>query len=978
MTIRLSTFGGLRVAGEDGELDSLLGRRLRAALFVYLAVERRASRASVASIFWPERDEEQARHALRQGLYDLRKALGGDWLDATAHEIRVGRGVRVDAHAFTQAIERGQVQGAAELYAGPFLDGMHLVDQRPWETWVEGRRAEYGRSFRRACREWLSSMREAGDLAGAIAAAQHWLAPDPFDDEAQHKLIEALAEGGERTEALRQYEMYARLLEPDGLRPLDDTVALIERIRSESAAWPNDVQSSVTAPVPDAHESTTAAPAPITPAPESGTPALGSPAPLAESSDPVPAADSDHRGARQPLRTRVSGSGTPGRRPRRVLVGIAGAVVLASGIWFVQPRWDSWSAGSLGWLAAESTSRGVVEQVVVADFGAPAADPDLGSVVTDALRIDLLKAHALRVLDPSEVNGILEQMRVGAGAPITAELAREVALRAGVKAVLEGEIAQAGTGYVLTAALRSSASHEVLAAFRETARGPDEVIPAIDRLSRRIRRRAGESLESVRAAPALGRVTTTSLEALRLYTRADRASQRADYHQVLSLLDETLELDPEFAMAWRLLAVTLYNTGLDRTREVEAATRAYELRHRLGPRERFLAQAEYHSRVTHDRAATIEAYRRVLELDPDDPKALNNLALLYFFSNAYGAAAQLLERLVDLPAASAVAFANLTRVRIAQSRLEDARHAVDLLEARYPESPDGALARFWVLLLSRDEAGARAQLESMLDDPDLSPLEQCRVHDHLARLALWRGRLEEARHHLEAAEQIARDAGGAYHPLIWRLRRAHVEVAVGDPERGVGLVLDSIDGTSLDEVPPPERHHLLQSIILGMAGQPNEAEAMLRRFEAEVPPELHAGYRVQEAEARALLALQRGNAEGAVRILERVRESYPCRFCLADQMGWALRDAGRLDDAAREWETALSWKDSFNYLSHRLTQHLWVLPHAASLYEQLGDTARAIDLHRRVVEVWADADTELQPRVAHARVRIAALLAQQP
>ena len=43
------------------------------------------------------------------------------------------------------------------------------------------------------------------------------------------------------------------------------------------------------------------------------------------------------------------------------------------------------------------------------------------------------------------------------------------------------------------------------------------------------------------------------------------------------------------------------------------------------------------------------------------------------------------------------------------------------------------------------------------------------------------------------------------------------------------------------------------------------------------------------------------------------------------------------------------------------------------LYEELGDTERALHYHRRLVELWADADPELQPQVEHARERIAAL-----
>lgn len=932
MTIRLTTFGRLRAMGEDGELDSLLGRRLRAALFIYLAVERRVPRSSLSAVFWPERDEDRARHALRQSLYDLRKVLGVGWLEATAHEVRVKPDVHTDAHTFMVALERGDAESAARLYEGPFLEGIHLVDQKPWESWVDGRRTAYGRAFRRACRGWLEARRSAGDLAGALEAAQRWAAPDPFDDEAQHRLIETLAEAGERTEAIRQYETYTRLLEPERLRPLDETVALIERVRSEVAAWPE-------------REGEPDAPAPATP---SEAPAHASPASTPRS-----------RWRRRAVRY----------RPWSVLAGISVLVGLLAAFWLVRP---GAFAGALGSLWAEGAiTEG--ERIVLADFGGPRTDPSLGVVVTDALQMDLLMTEIVQVLDPSEVREVLDQMQVEDGAPLNAERAREVALRIGAKAVLDGEIAQAGTGYVLTAALRAAESGQILAAFRETAGNPDEVIPAIDRLSREIRRRAGESLRSLDAAPPLASVTSSSLDALRIYSEADRAFEQGDYVRVISLLEDAVELDPEFAMAWRLLAVTLGNAGWDQARELEAATRAYELRDRLRPRERYLTAARYHSEVTHDHGSSVKAYRRVLELRPDDDVALNNLALMYHRSGDFETAAELFEKAISLPEPSAIEYHNLVLTRLAGQQLNEARKAMDVMSKRFPDHLSTIAARFWVLLHQGDTAGARAAVEPVLTDADFSPRERAWAHDLMARVALWRGRLVEARGHFEAAERIASDAGPPHNPFAWRLGRALAEAMVGGADSAVQLLRDGIEDGLPERVTPLERYHFLQAIVLGMAGRSDAAEAVLQRFQAEVPPALHDGYHTHNESARALIQLQRGDPNEAVRTLERVRALQPCRFCFARLMGWALRDAGRLEEAAKEWEVSVAGKDVFFYPGFHLAEQLWVLQRLPSVYEELDDTTRALHHYRRLVNLWQDADPELEPLVEHARERMAAL-----
>jgi DNA-binding SARP family transcriptional activator/TolB-like protein len=238
MAIEIVTLGGLHVLDDEGELEWLSGQRSRSALLVYLAVERRASREGITAVFWPESDTESARHALRQGLYQIKKALHAEWVESRAHELEVSSIVRADVHEFSDAIARGDLDSAVRLYRGPFLDGVHLVDQRSWESWVDSKRAYYARTFRKACRDLVEVRRSNGDTRGAIAICELWVTRDPLDDEAQHRLIEALAQAGERAEAIRQYETYARTLEAESLEPPKQTRELIEQIRSTSSEVP--------------------------------------------------------------------------------------------------------------------------------------------------------------------------------------------------------------------------------------------------------------------------------------------------------------------------------------------------------------------------------------------------------------------------------------------------------------------------------------------------------------------------------------------------------------------------------------------------------------------------------------------------------------------------------------------------------------------------------------------------------------------
>lgn len=232
MTIRLFTLGGLRATQDGTELDWLGSQWMRAALLVYLTLERAATRDALVALFWPETDADSARRRLNQTVFALRQVLGEESIESHGRELRAGAQLQADALDFERAVAAERYDDASALYRGPFLTGVHLVDSNAFESWVDARRSKYAKQFRKACRAVVDARIASGDLTGAVAMAQAWEAPDPLDDEAQHRLIELLARVSGRTEALKQYEAYSRLLEAEELQPLDQTrelAATIER-----------------------------------------------------------------------------------------------------------------------------------------------------------------------------------------------------------------------------------------------------------------------------------------------------------------------------------------------------------------------------------------------------------------------------------------------------------------------------------------------------------------------------------------------------------------------------------------------------------------------------------------------------------------------------------------------------------------------------------------------------------------------------
>ena len=631
--------------------------------------------------------------------------------------------------------------------------------------------------------------------------------------------------------------------------------------------------------------------------------------------------------------------------------------------------------------AASLAAQGVFEArepVILADFENAAPDGTLGSMVTEALRIDLLQSSAVTVLSPPKLAEALQRAGRSQTDGLSAEAAREIAVRDGIKAIITGSVGAVGDGFVLTASIIEPESGEPLAAFRETASSEADLLRSIDRLSGRIREKAGESLRSVRARPPLSAVTTPSLEALRIYMRAMERYDGGDRAGAIRLLESAVELDPEFAMAYRRLAVILFSSGRDPPRAREVTIRAYELRSRLTAAERLLAEANYHQLVTGDIARAADAYRELLRLQPDDPVALNNLAMLDLVRGNADEAVELLATAVSGPAETATAHANLVRA------LWQARHdsavgpAIDAAIQRYPDNFYVASRRMRHLTMLGEYEAAHAAGDSLRARFGATPAYDYSVSNNLAAIDLARGRLEEAREHMRSITRRTREDDDPADYVFAVSGQAFFELVVARaPERARALLADLEASIEFDGLGVVDLANV--AAVAALVGDTALARRARAAIEQVAPPETRAFTDDGTiAYADWAIALVRGEAEAALRAAQRQYDAGGIRCGEGRCTGYyesavALEQAGRIPEAIVMYERHLA---GISFGEVMLTGALTpgVLERLGELYEMQGDSGRAARAWARFAEMWREADPELQPRVRRARERAAALL----
>jgi tetratricopeptide (TPR) repeat protein len=592
--------------------------------------------------------------------------------------------------------------------------------------------------------------------------------------------------------------------------------------------------------------------------------------------------------------------------------------------------------------------------------------------VTEAFRIDLGQSPVVRILTSSAVSAALGRMQKPTDTPITLAVARDIASREGAKAVVAGEISAVGRSYVLVARIVSAQDGSELIAIRETAPDDAGIVTAIDRLSGKVRERIGESLRSIRSGQPLDKVTTASMEALRLYTEASRLNDRGEMGKVVPLLQQAIALDSGFAMAWRKLAVSLGNSGASMDQQVMAATRAYQHRDRLPDLERELTTAYYFGVADSRQDEEEAAYRRVLVIDPQNPIALNNLSLTLAQIGRFAEAESLAAAATADSTNVANTYLQLMMAQAGGGKLDAAWRTLDEYKRVAPGSPSYLRGRAVMFALTGPPDSARRALVEMgLQVRD--PAYQSLMHNALGSLAQMRGRLAEGDKEQQAVITLAEQRGLPGEAVGQASQRARLLVLFQHDSAGALRVLqDALARHPLKSMPALDRPYGNLATAYAIAGQPGEAKRLLTEYESAVQEGVRRGdprwYR-----AHGWLALAEGRPMDAVLAFREMQTKGRRSEWGHWETGVAFERGNLPDSAIVEYEAAADSVGSGAKIQDRAWTLGPSLKRLGELYDARGDKTRAMEKYSRFIDLWKDADPVLQPAVREVKQRMAKL-----
>ena len=592
------------------------------------------------------------------------------------------------------------------------------------------------------------------------------------------------------------------------------------------------------------------------------------------------------------------------------------------------------------------------DSIVLADFDNKTGDPVFDDTLKQALVVDLGQSPFLNIISDRQMAATLRLMGRSPDQPATGEVARELCQRVGSKAMLAGSISNLGNEYIIGLNAINCSTGDRLVAEQARASGKGEVLKSLDNSASAMRSKLGESLASVQKfATPIEEATTSSLEALKAYSLGRRAGFSKGDVAGIPYYQRALELDPNFALAYRALSVAYINLGQS-TRAMEALKKAFELRERVSEHEKYSISTRYYSDVTGELDKANQVYELWSESYPRDFLPLLNLGDNYMRLGNWEKVLQESKASLRLEPNSGVTNSNLATALFALNRPEEAKTTVEQAIAHKMDFYDLRLDLYHAAFLNGDQERMRQQLDwatGRSGEEDWLLSAQSDTEAYFGRLAAAR---DFSRHAVDLAER----ADAKEIAALWRTNAALREAEMGNADLARQNVLSAlalIEGRDVRST---------AALAMARAGDPSHAHKIAESVSRDFPENtILQGYWLPSIQAA--IAIHEQNPSKALQILQvatpyELAQSQPFRVGMLYPVylrGQAYLLAHQGKEAAAEFQKIIDHRGIVLNFPLGALAHLGL----GRAYALEGDAVQARNAYQDFLTLWKDADPEI-------------------
>jgi serine/threonine protein kinase/tetratricopeptide (TPR) repeat protein len=628
--------------------------------------------------------------------------------------------------------------------------------------------------------------------------------------------------------------------------------------------------------------------------------------------------------------------------------------------------------------------------------------------LSDCLITKLSQSRSIRVLDQSQVYGILQGLNLLGKNNFTPDELTRIASRGLATHIVQGSLSKAGDKLRINLTLENPSTHEITSPDSVDGTGEASIFGMVDELANRLKANLGLNTQQIASEIERqgGAITRNSPEAYKYYLQGWEFSQiKGLPDQSIPFLEKAVAADPQFAMAYFLLAVD--NVILGRLKESRTyIQKAFDLRQHVSERERYTIEAEYYQMMPEriwDKA--IDAFTKLLNLYPWDGTGNGDLGYTYSKMEEWDKAIERYEVLRRYNVSDSVTYFMLSFNYLAKGQIEKAREVLEgylnkfgdnswirgylgsiyyilgnveraktEIERAYALTPElDKYYKFCFLLWTRDYAAAEPLLQEIATSWGQVGLRS-------VSLAL-QGKLKEANISMGRDIEASSSAGDLDLATLKWLLSSHLRETTGDLAGALSACDSGFRGGKeleniCDQCQALYRRGVIQA-------RQNDLEAARKTAEelqgtAENGP---AKKRIYYHDAlMGLLALKKNEPSQAQDYLQKaaaptgIESSY--LFCprpeFLDYLAEAYAQAGRWPEAQKTYEEIQSLKFPIIWEPANAVIYVRSFFKLGQVLERKGDKAGAATCYGKFLELWKNADPGL-PEVTDAKKRLAGL-----
>jgi tetratricopeptide (TPR) repeat protein/tRNA A-37 threonylcarbamoyl transferase component Bud32 len=400
------------------------------------------------------------------------------------------------------------------------------------------------------------------------------------------------------------------------------------------------------------------------------------------------------------------------------------------------------------------------DTILLADVVNTTGDEVFDGTIKQGLAVQLQQSPFLSLFPDNRVRQTLRLMGKSPDERVTPDIARQICQRQGLKALIAGSIAPLGSHYVIALDAVNAVTGEVLAREQVEAERKEGVLKALSKGAANLRQQLGESLSSIQAFDAPLEVTTSSLEALNAFSLGYEQTTRGNWLEAIPFVRRAVEIDPNFAYGYVLLAVAYGNTSQPAL-AAEQMQKAFALKDRVSALEKLRISFLYHSFVTGDMEKGIEVLELHRRTYPRDARAPGNLADTYARVGQFEKAAAAARDGITLNPNAASSHVNLTWAFVGLGRFAEAKQVAEDARSQKIDTIDLRGFLYTIAFVNGDEAAMAEHLEWAKGRPD----EYVALEWQAATAAFggqWRRSEELSRRAVELAAREAPEIAAQY------------------------------------------------------------------------------------------------------------------------------------------------------------------------------------------------------------------------